>query len=67
MRLSVSIDPELLKEAMRASGFHTERETIECALRVMIQAYHRRQVIYHAGTIPLTIDRKALRALRRRT
>ena len=66
MRLSVSVNPELLEEATRVSGAHTKREAIERALQTFIQAHRRGEAIRHAGAIPLTIDRRALRRLRHR-
>ncbi len=64
MRLSISVDPELLEKATRVSGAHTKREAIERALHTLIEAHRRGQAIRHAGTIPLTIDRATLRKLR---
>ena len=64
MRLSVSVDPELLKNATRLTGAHSKRETIEEALRSLVQTHRRKQASRHAGTIPLTLTRQALRQLR---
>ena len=40
MRLSVTVDPELLEEAKNLAGLRTKREVIEVALREMV--LHRR-------------------------
>ena len=66
MRLSVSVDEILLDTALKVSGSHTKRETIERALQTFIQTYRREEAIRHAGAIPLTITRKTLRRLRHR-
>lgn len=65
MRLSVSVDPQLLEMATKISGAHTKREAIERALEVLIQEHRRTQTIRHAGAFPLTITRKMLRKQRR--
>jgi Arc/MetJ family transcription regulator len=41
MRLSVTIDSKLLKCAMNASGCHTKREMIECALQALVRKHRR--------------------------
>lgn len=66
MRLSVSVDPELLELAAKVSGAHTKREAIELALQTLIQEHRRADTIRHAGAFPLTLTRKTLRRLRHR-
>jgi len=66
MRLSISVDPELLDLAAKVSGSHTKRESIERALQVLIQEHRRAQTIHHAGAFKLTLTRKTLRRLRHR-
>jgi Arc/MetJ family transcription regulator len=36
MRTNIEIDDHLMKQAMRASGAKTKRETVETALRLMV-------------------------------
>ena len=36
MRLSITVNPDLLEEAKRLAGVRTKREAIEIALREMI-------------------------------
>ena len=66
MRLSVTVDPNLLNLATKISGSHTKREAIEKALHALIQEHRRSEIIRHAGAFPLTITRKSLRRLRHR-
>ena len=66
MRLSVSVDPELLDLAAKVSGAHTKREAIERALHALIQEHRRADTIRHAGAFRLTLTRKSLRRLRHR-
>ena len=66
IRLSVSVDPELLDLAAKVSGSHTKREAIELALHALIQERRRAETIRHAGAFPLTITRTMLRRLRHR-
>ena len=66
MRLSVSVDPELLDLAARVSGSHTKREAIERALHALIQEHRRTETIRHAGAFRLTLTRSTLRRLRHR-
>ena len=66
MRLSVSVDPDLLETAKSVSGSCTKTEAIGRALRALIQEHRRTEAIRHAGAFRLTITRKALRRLRHR-
>lgn len=66
MRLSVSVDPELLDLAAKVSGSHTKREAIERALHALIQEHRRTETIRHAGAFRLTLTRRTLRRLRHR-
>lgn len=66
MRLSVSVDPELLDLAAKVSGSHTKREAIERALHTLIQERRRAQAIRHAGEFQLTLTRHSLKRLRHR-
>jgi len=67
MRVSVIVDPKLLEEALRISGAKTNRDVVELALRGLIQSCRRTNAIHHAGTIPLTLNRRTLRLLRSQT
>jgi len=66
MRLSISVDRQLLELARRVSGSQTKREAIERALHALIQEHRRTQAIQHAGAFKLTLNRRDLRKLRHR-
>ncbi len=55
-RLSVTLDPELLDEAVRVSGARSQREAIETALREMLQRRRRERMARRAGTVALSIS-----------
>ena len=40
MRTNIEIDDELMKAAMRASGLRTKRETVEAALKALVDRRH---------------------------
>ncbi len=66
MRLSVTVDPELLQTAAKVSGSKTKRQAIERALEALIQEHRRAEAMRHAGAFPLTLTRQSLRRLRHR-
>ncbi len=66
MRLSVTVDPNLLETATKLTGSHTKREAIERALQAVIQDHRRAEAVRHAGAFRLTLTRAALRRLRHR-
>ncbi len=55
-RLSVTLDPELLDEAVRVSGARSQREAIETALREMLRRRRRERMARRAGTVALSIS-----------
>lgn len=60
MRLSVSVDKELLEKAVRASGARTKREAIEMGLRELLRRASRERMIEHAGKVDLAVSLKEL-------
>ena len=64
MRLSVTVDPQLLETAAKLSGSRTKTEAIGRALHALIQERRRAEAIRHAGAFRLTLSREALRRLR---
>ncbi len=48
-RLSVTVDPELIEEAMRLTGARTKREVIETALREFVRNRARAKLREMAG------------------
>jgi Arc/MetJ family transcription regulator len=44
MRINIDIDDALMADAQRVSGIATKKETIEAALRLMIQLRRQKEV-----------------------
>lgn len=55
MRLTVTVDEELLDEAVRLAGTRTKREALELALREFVRRRRLIDVIAHAGHVNLGI------------
>ncbi|MBI4668697.1 MAG: type II toxin-antitoxin system VapB family antitoxin [Elusimicrobia bacterium] len=66
MRLSVTVERDLLREATRISGTKSKREAIERGLEELIRSSRRSQALRHAGMIPLRFKSKELIKLRER-
>ena len=64
MRLSVTLDKELLEEAQSILGDKTKREVIEVALKELIRKKRREEAIEHAGKIDMEMDLKELLKIR---
>lgn len=56
MRLSVTLDPDLLEEAVRLSGAGSKREAIEAALKELIRRRRLEGMIARAGKLALTLS-----------
>lgn len=52
-RMSVTLDPELLDEAVRASGADSKREAIEEALRELVRRRRVERMVERAGSVAL--------------
>jgi len=61
VRLTVTIDEELIGEAKRLSGAKTKRETLEYALREYVRRLRQRQLAARAGTSALRLTHADLR------
>ncbi len=64
MRMSVSLDRELLEEAQRLTSKKTKKEVLEDALRELIRKKRREDAVKHAGKIEMDITLKELLKLR---
>lgn len=64
MRLSVTLDDNLVEEARTVLGKKTKREVIEEALREVVRRKRRENAIKHAGKIDMDIDLDELLKLR---
>jgi Bacterial antitoxin of type II TA system, VapB len=47
MRITIDIDDNLMREAMRLSGLPTKKATVEAALRLLIQTHSQPPPICH--------------------
>ncbi len=59
-RFSVTLDAELLEEAVRVSGADSQREVIEIALRELVRRRSLERMIGRAGSVPLTLTTEEL-------
>lgn len=64
MRMSVTLDEELLEEAQEVSGKKIKREVIEEALKELIRKKRREEAIKHAGTIQVDMTLEELLKMR---
>lgn len=57
-RLSVTLDPDLLEAAVRATGADSQREAIEVALRELVRRRGLERMAQHGGAVQLerTVD-----------
>jgi Arc/MetJ family transcription regulator len=53
-RFSVTLEADLLDEAVRASGAGSQREAIERALEELVRRRRLEGMMARAGTVPLT-------------
>ena len=56
MRLSVTLDPGLVEEAVRISGAHSKREAIEAALKEFIRRRRLEHMIGRGGKVALALS-----------
>jgi len=60
MRLSVTLDPDLVEEAVRVSGARSKREAIEAALQEFIRRRRLARMIERGGKVTLALARNDL-------
>lgn len=56
MATNLSIDPELLKEALKIGGFSTKKDTVNQALKEFVQRRKQQEVIELFGNFPWDED-----------
>mgnify|MGYP001225191679 CR=1 FL=1 len=56
MATNLSIDPDLLNEALNVGGLSTKKDTVNQALKEFIQRRQQRQVIDLFGNLPADAD-----------
>ena len=64
MRMSVTLNEQLLEEAQEVTGRKTKREVIEEALKEIIRKKRRDGAIQHAGTIQIDMTLEELLRMR---
>ena len=64
MRLSVTLDPDLVEEAVRISGAHSKRKAIEAALKEFIRRRRLERAIERGGKVALALSVADLRKSR---
>jgi Arc/MetJ family transcription regulator len=60
MRLSVTLDPDLVEVAVRVSGARSKREAIEAALKEFIRRRRLARMIERGGKVTLALARNDL-------
>lgn len=65
MRMTVTLDEDLLEEAKSALGKKTKREVIEEALRELVRKKRREKAIADAGKVDLDITLDELLRMRK--
>ena len=63
-RTTLVLDEALIQQAMILAGTHTKTETVQLALRELVRARLRRELIEAAGTFELSLTVDELLALR---
>ncbi|UJB70429.1 type II toxin-antitoxin system VapB family antitoxin [Acaryochloris sp. 'Moss Beach'] len=56
MATNLSIDADLLEEALRVGGFSTKKETVNQALTEFVQRRQQREIISLFGQLPQDAD-----------
>lgn len=56
MRLTLTLDRELLDEVVRLTGTRTKREALELALREFVRHRRLKEMISHGGAVDLAIS-----------
>ena len=64
MRMSVTLDDELVEQVLETFNKATKREAIEYALQEAIRSVKRKRAVEHRGSIDLDIDQEDLENLR---
>lgn len=61
MRTNIEIDEKLMRAAMKAGRFKTKRETVEAALKVLVQRQQQLKFLDLAGKVKWVGDLDAWR------
>jgi len=61
MRTNIVIDDRLMREALRATGLKTKRETVEQGLRTLLRLSKQAEIRRLRGKLPWRGDLEAMR------
>ncbi len=64
VRMTVTVDEQLIGEAKKLSGAKSKRAAIEAALVDYVTRLRRRRILEHAGTLALKLTHEELRRWR---
>jgi len=64
MKITTYIDAKLLKQALRETGAHSQREVLESGLRNLLADIKRRQFVREFDHLRLNLSLKSLKAQR---
>lgn len=51
MRTNIDIDDQLMRRAMRCSGAHTKKATVEAGLRLLVETHAQRAITRLRGKV----------------
>jgi Arc/MetJ family transcription regulator len=66
MKMTIEIDRRLLRQAQKALGMDTIKDTVEASLRTVIRQDQLQKLADALGTIPLDLTSEQLRQQRRK-
>ncbi|MDZ4741253.1 MAG: type II toxin-antitoxin system VapB family antitoxin [Alphaproteobacteria bacterium] len=61
MRTNIEIDDRLIRSAMKAGPYKTKRETVEAALRLLVERRDQRRILELVGKVTWRGDIEAWR------
>lgn len=61
MRTNIEIDDQLIRQAMRSSGVHTKKATVEAGLRLLVQTHTQASIRRLRGKVQWEGDLSELR------
>ena len=64
MRITISIDERLIRQAMRASGSATKKQAVEEGLKLLVQLDRQREIRKFRGKIRWQGDLEVMRSAR---
>jgi Arc/MetJ family transcription regulator len=65
MRTNIVIDDRLMREAIKATGLKTKKETVELGLRTLVRLNKQAAIKHYRGKLDWQGELRELRGLRR--